>query len=381
LWESVPMPLKTQLHDYHLQNGKVVDFAGFEMPIWYKGIVPETLAVRNQVGIFDVSHMGRAIARGANAEAFLNFVTTNDVSALKPGQAHYTLLCNDRGGIKDDIIVLRLEPERFVVIFNAGNRKKDVDWLKAQAARSDADLIDVSDETALISLQGPKAQATLRKLSKIEPSKVPRFGCAEIEVNGIGCLVSRTGYTGEDGFEILVWKCPTSNPGKAERVWNSLLAGGKEFGIEPCGLGSRDALRLEAGMCLYGNDIDEDISPYEARLGFTVKLTKSDFIGKKALEKQKAEGARLLRIGLKATAQGIPRSGYEIVKDTSAIGKLTSGTFSPTLNLGIAMGYVPREHATEGQTLGIMIRGKRLDAVVTKFPFYPTDKYGWQRKT
>jgi aminomethyltransferase len=325
--------------------------------------------------------MGRAVVQGANAETFLNFVTTNDVSALEPGQSHYTLLCNEKGGIKDDIIVLRLEPDRFVIIFNAGNRKKDMDWLRVQAARSHAELADVSDETALISLQGPKAQATLGKLSKMEPSKVPRFGCVETEVNRISCLVSRTGYTGEDGFEILVWECPTSNPGKAERVWNSLLASGEEFGIEPCGLGSRDALRLEAGMCLYGNDIDEDTSPYEARLGFTVKLTKSDFIGKKALEKQKAEGARLLRIGLKATAQGIPRPGYEIVKDTSAIGKLTSGTFSPTLNLGIAMGYVPREHATEGQTLGIMIRGRRLDAVVTKFPFYSTDKYGWQRKT
>jgi len=375
------MPLNTQLHSYHLQNGKIVDFAGFEMPIWYKGIVPEALAVRNQVGIFDVSHMGRAIAQGANAEVFLNFVTTNDVSALKPGQAHYTLLCNEKGGIKDDIIVLRLEPERFVVIFNAGNRKKDMEWLKTQAARSHADLMDVSDDTALISLQGPKAQATLGRLSKTDPSTVPRFGCVETEVNGTSCLVSRTGYTGEDGFEILVWECPISNPGKAERVWNSLLAGGREFGMEPCGLGSRDALRLEAGMCLYGNDIDENISPYEARLGFTVKLAKSDFIGKHALEKQKAEGTKLLRIGLRATAQGIPRPGYDILKDASAIGKLTSGTFSPTLNLGIAMGYVPREHAIEGETLGIMIRGRRLDAVVTKFPTAPTEKYGWQRKT
>jgi aminomethyltransferase len=374
------MLMKTQLHNYHLQNGKVVDFAGFEMPIWYKGIVPETLVVRNQVGIFDVSHMGRAITQGANAETFLNFVTTNDVSALKPGQAHYTLLCNEKGGIKDDIIVLRVDPERFVIIFNAGNRKKDMDWLRIQAARSSAELADVSDETALISLQGPKAQATLGKLSKMEPSKVPRFGCVEAEINRISCLVSRTGYTGEDGFEILVWECPISNPGKAEHVWNSLIAGGQEFGIEPCGLGSRDALRLEAGMCLYGNDIDEDINPYEARLGFTVKLTKPDFIGRQALEKQKAEGTKLLRIGLKATTQGIPRPGYEILKNTSAIGKLTSGTFSPTLNLGIAMGYVPREHTTEGQTLGIMIRGRRLDAVVTKFPFYPTDKYGWQRR-
>jgi aminomethyltransferase len=375
------MPLRTQLHSYHLQNGKIVDFAGFEMPIWYKGIVPETLAVRNKVGIFDVSHMGRAVTQGSNAEAFLNFVTTNDVSVLKPGQGHYTLLCNEKGGIKDDIIVLRLDSERFVVIFNAGNRKKDMEWLKAQAAQSHANLLDVSDDTALISLQGPSARATLERLSKTDPSTVPRFGCSEMEIDGNSCLVSRTGYTGEDGFEILVWECPISNPGKAEHIWMSLLAVGREFGIEPCGLGSRDVLRLEAGMCLYGNDIDENTSPYQARLGFTVKLAKSDFIGKHALEKQKVEGAKLLRIGLKATAQGIPRPGYEILKDTLAIGKLTSGTFSPTLNAGIAMGYVPREHAIEDKTLGIMIRGRRLDAVVTKFPFYPTDKYGWQRKT
>jgi len=374
------MLLKTQLHKYHQQYGKMVEFAGFEMPLWYKGIIPETLAVRNEVGLFDVSHMGRAIAQGANAEAFLNFVTTNDVSALKPGQAHYTLLCNENGGIKDDIIVLRLEPERFVVVFNAGNRKKDTDWLKAQAVRSHADFTDVSNETALVSLQGPKAQATLEKLSKTDLSKVPRFGCVETEINGVNCLVSRTGYTGEDGFEILVWEASLTSPGRAEDVWNSMLASGEEFGIEPCGLGSRDVLRLEAGMCLYGNDIDENISPYEARLGFTVKLTKSDFIGKVALEKQKAEGTKLLRVGLRATAQGVPRIGYEIVKDANSIGRLSSGTFSPTLNCGIGMGYVPREYAIDGQSLAIMIRERRLDAVVTKFPFYPTDRYGWQRK-
>jgi aminomethyltransferase len=375
------MLMKTQLYEYHIQHGKVVEFAGFEMPIWYKGIVPETLAVRNQVGLFDVSHMGRAIAQGTDAEAFLNFVTTNDVSALKPGQAHYTLLCNEKGGIKDDIIVLRPKQEKFVIVFNASNRKKDMDWLKAQAIRRGADLTNVSDETALVSLQGPRAQATLEELSKTDLSKVPRFGCEETEINGINCLVSRTGYTGEDGFEITVWECPLSSPRKAEDVWNSILASGKEFGIEPCGLGSRDALRLEAGMCLYGNDIDENVSPYEARLGFTVKLAKSDFIGKSALEKEKAEGTKLLRIGLRATAQGVPRAAYEIEKDGKTIGKLTSGTFSPTLNCGVGMGYVPREYATEGQPLEIMIRGRRLDAVVTKFPFYPTDRYGWQRKT
>ncbi len=358
----------------------MTDFAGFEMPIWYRGIVPETLAVRNKVGIFDVSHMGRAMAQGPNAEPFLNYVTTNDVSALRPGQAHYSLMCNQNGGIKDDMVVLRPEPTRFVIVFNAGNRKKDLEWLTTHAQRSNADFRDISDESALISLQGPKARETLQKLTAAQLPPIPRFGCAQTELAGVNCLISRTGYTGEDGYEILVWDSPLANPQRAENVWNSLLASGKEFGIEPCGLGSRDVLRLEAGMCLYGNDIDETVSPYEARLGFTVKLTKPDFIGKKTLEKQKAEGTTRLRVGLKATTHGIPRPGCEIVKDRDTIGKLTSGTLSPTLNGGIGMGYLPREYATEGQPLGIIVRGKRLDSVVTKFPFYDTDKYGWQRR-
>jgi aminomethyltransferase len=374
------MPLRTQLYKYHADHGKLIDFAGFDMPIWYKGIVPETVAVRNQVGIFDVSHMGRAVAQGTKSETFLNFVTTNDVASLKPGQAHYSLLCNENGGIKDDVVLLRLEQTRFVIVFNAGNRKKDVDWLTTQSLRSGADFRDISDETALISLQGPKARPTLQKISKTDLSTLPRFGCTQTELDGIKCVVSRTGYTGEDGYEILVWDSPIAKPETAENMWNLLLASGKEFGIEPCGLGSRDVLRLEAGMCLYGNDIDENINPYEARLGFTVKLTKPDFIGKKALETQKAQGTKLLRIGLKATTQGIPRPGCEIVKDATTIGKLTSGTLSPTLNRGIGIGYVPREYANEGEKLGIMVRGKRVDSVVVKFPFYETEKYGWQRK-
>ena len=374
------MPLRTQLYKYHAEHGKIVDFAGFEMPVWYKGIIPETIAVRNQAGIFDVSHMGRAVAQGPKAEAFLNFVTTNDATSLKPGQAHYSLLCNENGGIKDDVIILRLEPTRFIIVFNAGNRKKDAEWLTTQAQRTGANFTDISDETALISLQGPTAKATLQQLSKADLSTLPRFGCTETEVGGVSCLVSRTGYTGEDGFEVLVWDSPTSDPARAENVWNSMLESGKESGIEPCGLGSRDVLRLEAGMCLYGNDMDENTSPYEARLGFTVKLAKPDFVGKKALEAQKTQGTKLLRIGLKTTTQGIPRPGCEIVKDANMIGKLTSGTLSPTLNCGIGMGYVPREHANEGENLSIMVRGKRLDSVVVKFPFYETDKYGWQRK-
>lgn len=375
------MLLRTQLHRYHVQHGKTTDFAGFDMPIWYKGIIPEALAVRNRVGVFDVSHMGRAMVRGPNAEAFLNFVTTNDINALKPGQAHYSLMCNENGGIKDDIVILRLEPARFIMVPNAGNRKKDLDWLTMHAMRKGAEVRDISDEVALISLQGPKARATLQKLSNEDPSVVPRFGCTQMELDGVNCLVSGTGYTGEEGYEIFVWDSPIARPEKAEHVWDSILASGQEFGIEPCGLGARDVLRLEAGMCLYGNDIDETISPYEARLGFTVKLAKPDFIGKNALTRQKAEGTEHTRVGLRVTDHGIPRPGYEIAKDTKSIGKLTSGTFSPTLNCGIGMGYVPREHAIEGQTLGIMMRGRLVDSVVTKFPFYETDKYGWQRKT
>lgn len=357
----------------------MIDFAGFEMPIWYKGIVPETLAVRERVGVFDVSHMGRGIVQGLDAESFLNHVTTNDVSSLKPAQAHYSLLCNENGGIKDDIIVLRLESDRFVLVFNAGNRQKDINWLSMHAKRNSAEFTNISERTALISLQGPKAMATLRKLSSVDPSFIHRFGCEQAQVSGIDCLVSGTGYTGEEGYEVLVWGSSTTSPERAERVWNSLLESGSEFGIEPCGLGSRDVLRLEAGMCLYGNDMDEDTNPFEARLGFTVKLAKTNFIGKGALARQKSEGPKRLRIGLAATSQGIPRPGCEIVKDTKIIGKLTSGTFSPTLNRGIGMGYVPKEYANEGQKLGIMVRGRPLDSVVIKLPFHKTDKHRWQR--
>jgi len=374
------MPLRTQLYKYHIEHARMFSFAGFEMPLWYKGTVAETLAVRNSVGIFDISHMGRAVVEGENAESLLNFVTTNDVTSLKPGQAHYTLLCNEKGGIEDDVVLFRLERTRFIIVFNAVNRKKDFDWLSRHTQQRGADLRDISDEVTMISVQGPKARATIQALSKTDLSSLPRFGCIATQLDGIDCVVSRTGYTGEDGFETLVWDSRIGSPERAENVWNSLLAIGKEHRVEPCGLGARDVLRLEAGMCLYGNDIDETISPYEARLGFTVKLTKPDFIGKKALEAQKIEGAKRLRIGLKVRPQGIPRSGCEIVKDSENIGKITSGTLSPTLNCGIGMGYVPREYATEGETLRIRVRGKQLDSVVARFPFYQTDRYGWQRK-
>lgn len=373
---------KTQLHRYHVNHARMVEFAGFEMPIWYKGIIPETLAVRERVGIFDVSHMGRGLVEGPNAEPFLNFVTTNDVSSLKTGQAHYSLLCNERGGIKDDIIVLKLKSDRFVVGFNACNREKDVSWLKLNAERVDAEFTNISDQTALISLQGPKARSVFSSISSVDLSSISHFGCVQTKVNESNCLVSGTGYTGEEGFEVLVWDSPITSPEKAENIWSSMLDSGREFGIEPCGLGSRDVLRLEAGMCLYGDDIDESTSPYEARLGFTVRLTKTHFVGKGALLRQKSEVTRRLRVGLAVTSLGIPRAGYEIVKETKTLGKLTSGTYSPTLNRGIGMGYVPREYANHDEKLGIMTRGRVLESVVVKkFPFYPTDKYGWQRKT
>ncbi len=369
---------RTHLHSFHAQNGKIVDFAGFEMPLWYQGIVAETLAVRNNVGMFDVSHMGRVIVSGDEAESFLNYATTNDVSTLRDGQAQYSIICNELGGIKDDILVYRLAQSRFLVVFNAGNRRKDIDWLTGLGKHYRIDFTDVSDSAAMFAVQGPKADAVLRALTGLSLTKIERFSTAHVSVGDAECLVSRTGYTGEDGFEIFVWETPLEKPEKALRVWDSILSAGKNFQIQPCGLGARDLLRLEAGMCLYGNDIDETTTPLEAKLNFAVKLQKAAFVGKEALEEQKSKGPQKARIGLKLLEKGIPRAGQEIEKDKK-IGYLTSGSFSPIVNAGIAMGYVEVGSAKEGEEVGVRIRDRKVVAGISKFPLYDQTKYGWQR--
>jgi len=356
-------------------------FAGFEMPMWYKGIIPEHTAVRNNVGIFDVTHMGRTLISGPEAETFLNHITTNDVSTLTPLSAHYSTICNEQGGIKDDFVLSRLEKEKFLIVYNASNREKDYDWMVKQSRRFDVDIKNVSDNVAMFAVQGPKAEQTLQKISSKDISKTERFKCGWTELAGATTFISRTGYTGEDGFEVFVWDTPLTSPENAVKVWNKVLEAGDEFGIEPCGLGARDTLRLEAGMCLYGNDIDEDITPLEAGLGFVVKLQKGDFVSKDSLVKQKTEGVKRKRVGVRMLEKGIPRPHYEVWKGKERIGRVTSGTLSPTLKCGIAMAYVPPQYSTEGEEVTVKIRDTFVKGKIVKFPFYDPAEYGYQRKT
>ncbi len=372
---------KTHLYKFHKRTGKMTLFAGFEMPLWYKGIIPEHMTVRNKVGIFDITHMGRALIRGPESEAFLNYVTTNDVARLTPLSAHYSTVCNEKGGIKDDFILSRLEPEKFLIVYNATNRKKDYEWLVRHSKSFNAKVEDVSDIIAMFAVQGPKAQKTLQRTADSDLSKIERFKCGWTRLDEVDAFLSRTGYTGEDGFEVFVWDTPLSNPAKAEKVWKAVLEAGKDFGIEPCGLGARDTLRLEAGMCLYGNDIDETTTPLEAGLSFVVKLKKENFIGKDALLKQKTEGVKRKRVGLRMLEKSIPRPNYEVWKNDQMIGRVTSGTFSPVLERGIAMAYVPTEHSVEKSTVMVKIRDKRVKAEVVRFPFYDPSKYGYRRQT
>lgn len=372
---------RTHLHEFHSKSGKIASFAGFNMPIWYKGITTEHLAVRNAVGLFDVTHMGRVLIKGLEAEAFLNFVTTNDVSKLQPLDAHYSTMCNENGGIKDDFVLSRQENDRFFMVYNAANRTKDVRWLLKQArARFKVQVEDVSENVAMFAVQGPKAQDTLQKITSEDISSVTRFKCSWTELAGHQAFISRTGYTGEDGFEVFIWNTPTSNPKRAIDTWEAIVKAGEEYRIEPCGLGSRDTLRLEAGMCLYGNDIDENTTPLEARISFVVKLHKADFIGKQALLNQKTRGIERKRVGLRLLEAGIPRLKHEVFKNSEKTGYVTSGTFSPLFKQGIAMAYIKTEHAILGETVNIKIRDRKVEAKIVKFPFYDTQSYGHTRK-
>ncbi|MFQ6064407.1 MAG: glycine cleavage system aminomethyltransferase GcvT [Candidatus Bathyarchaeia archaeon] len=372
---------RTHLYKFHAENANMTPFAGFKMPMWYKGIIPEHLTVRNGVGVFDITHMGRALITGAEAEAFLNYVTTNDVSSLTPLSAQYSTMCNEKGGIKDDFVLSRLEPDKFFIVYNAANRKKDYEWLLKHSRDYDAEVEDISNNVAMFAVQGPKAEQTLQKVSTEDLTRIGRFKCGWTRIAETKCFISRTGYTGEDGFELFVWDTPLSNPERAVRVWNTILDAGKEADIKPCGLGARDTLRLEAGMCLYGNDIDENTSPLEARLSFVVKLGKDDFIGKDTLLKQKEEGVRRKRIGIRMLKRGIPRPDYEVCKNDEKIGRVTSGTFSPILECGIAMAYVSTEHAKTGENVAVKIRDKLVEGEIVGFPFYDPMKYGYRRKT
>lgn len=356
-------------------------FANFEMPLWYKGIMLEHLTVRNSVGIFDISHMGRIIIEGADSERFLNYLITNDVSKLSPNGAQYSVMCNEKGGIIDDFVIYRLENEKFMMVSNATNREKDYNWLVKNAKGFDVKIDEISDKVAMFAVQGPNAEKTLQKISTEELSKIERFKCESSHLADVKVFLSRTGYTGEDGFEVFIWNAPLTRPDNATKLWNAILNAGRPFRIEPCGIGTRDTLRLEAGMCLYGNDIDENTTPLEAALGFVVKFHKDNFIGKETLLKQKNEGIKRKRVGIQMIDQGIPRASYEIHGDQGEIiGHVTSGSFSPLLKYGIGMAYVPLSYAQEGRIVSVKIRDKLARAKIVSFPFYDVEKYGYKRK-
>ena len=341
-------------------------FAGWSMPVQYEGVVKEHNAVRQAAGVFDVSHMGEIELEGEHALAVVDYLVTNDVKKLVDGQAMYTVACNEQGTILDDLIIYRRAAERILIVCNASNRDKIVAHFR-RAAEGHCSFEDATERTALIALQGPKAFDILRDAQVRQGALgVSPFHFVDTEIAGIPVTMARTGYTGEDGVEIF---CPWQS---AVPVWRALMDAGKAHGLSPAGLGARDTLRLEARLSLYGNDIDETTNPIEAGLGWTVKLDKGDFVGRAALQKVKDEGPSRKMVGFEMTGRGIARHGYPIVDRASGerIGVVTSGSPAPTLGKNIGMGYVPADRAKVGTELGVEIRGKVIDAVVVKTPFY-----------
>ncbi len=357
-------PRRTPLYDTHVRyGGKLVDFAGWELPVQYEGVIAEHKAVREAAGLFDVSHMGEIVFEGEGALGACNELITNDLNHIADGQAIYAGLLNERGGFVDDVICYRFSPTKILICANASNAEKDFAWMKAHAKKG-PDLRDESESWAQLAIQGPKAVGILQKLAKTELSAIAFFHFAEGELDGKPVILARTGYTGEDGFEIFC------RPDDAAPLWEAIVAAGKPDGLVPCGLGARDSLRLEAKLALYGNDIDDETTPLEAGLGWIVKLDKPSFIGKAALEKQKAEGVKRKLVGFTLVERGIPRHGYPVLADGEPVGVVTSGTMSPTLGQPIGLAYVPTDLASVGSTFAVEIRGKPVAAQVVKTPFY-----------
>jgi aminomethyltransferase len=368
--EAAPLK-RTPLYDEHRALGaRLVEFSGWEMPVQYSGILEEHRAVRERAGLFDVSHMGEFRVEGPGALDYLQGLVPNNVSRLGDGQALYTQICNEQGGTLDDLLIYRLGDERYMAVVNAGTMEGDWNWFTKQAAgRSDVTLTNVSDQTGLIALQGPRALEILQPLTETDLSAITYYHFVEGSVAGISCLISRTGYTGEDGFELY---CAS---GDVVALWRKLLEAGAAYGLLPAGLGARDTLRLEAGFCLYGHELDEQTSPLEAGLGWSVKLEKGhDFIGREALVAQKRDGLPRKLVGVELRDRGVPRAGYAILREGAPIGELTSGTIGPTVGKAIGMGYVAPADAAPGTEVAVEIRGKAVPAVIVALPFYKRAK-------
>ncbi|WP_019537739.1 glycine cleavage system aminomethyltransferase GcvT [Proteiniphilum acetatigenes] len=356
----------TPFTDLHIGLGaRMHEFAGYNMPIEYSGIIDEHLTVVNSVGVFDVSHMGEFWVKGPDAVEFLQRVTSNDVSVLKQGKAQYTCFVNEKGGIVDDFIVYHYEPEKYLLVVNAANIEKDWAWCQ-QWNTMGAELENASDHMAQLAIQGPKATATLQKLTDQDLSDIPFYAFTTGRLAGVdNVIISNTGYTGAGGFELYFY------PEYGKKIWDAIFEAGAEYGIKPVGLGARDTLRLEMGYCLYGNDLDDSTTPLQAGLGWITRFAENKpFVGREVLEKEKAEGVSRKLCCFELVDKGIPRHGYEIVNaEDEVIGNVTSGTMSPVLKIGVGMGYVKPEFAKPGTEIYIKVRNRNLKANVVKPPF------------
>ncbi|WP_226527291.1 glycine cleavage system aminomethyltransferase GcvT [Metabacillus niabensis] len=360
---------RTPLFDIYKNYGaKVIDFGGWALPVQFSGILEEHQAVRTKAGLFDVSHMGEVLIEGKDAESFINTLVTNDITKLHINQAQYTAMCYPDGGTVDDLLVYKLKNEKFLLVINASNIEKDVNWMEKHAT-GEVNITNISGDVAQLAIQGPKSESILQKLTEIDLSTIGFFRFEQgVNLDGITeVLVSRTGYTGEDGFELYLAS------DKAKDLWEKLLKIGEEDGLlKPCGLGARDTLRFEACLALYGQELTKDINPLEAGIGFAVKTNKeSDFIGKSALTKEKAIGLNSKIVGIEITGKGIPRHGYKVFTPWEEnVGFITSGTYSPTLKKSLGLALVSANCAEVGTKLKVQIRNNAVDAVVVSTPFY-----------
>lgn len=353
---------KTGFYHKHLENNaNIVEFAGFQMPIQYTSILEEHKRVRTTVGVFDVSHMGEIRISGPKALEYLNYITINNVSKIQVNQAQYTAMCYEDGGMVDDLIVYRFE-DHYLLVVNAANTPKDFKWM-IKNKLDEVTINNVSDEFSQLAIQGKKALNTLQKLTDIDLSSIKFYWFLEGKLAGVRMIISSTGYTGEPGFELYF------NRKYSEAVWDQIMEAGEEFDIAPIGLGARDSLRLEKKYCLYGNDIDSSTNPLEAGLGWITKLDKTDFIGKKKLEKIKDEGIKRKLIGFEVEGRMIPRHGYNIKKNDEIIGSVTSGAFSPVLKKNIGLGYIRIEHAKIDEEIEIENKGRSIPGKIVKTPF------------
>ncbi|WP_053364082.1 glycine cleavage system aminomethyltransferase GcvT [Bacillus sp. FJAT-27251] len=355
---------------YKEYGGKTIDFGGWELPVQFSGIKEEHVAVRTRAGLFDVSHMGEFEVKGPGSLDFLQKMMTNDVSKLKSGGAQYTAMCYENGGTIDDLLIYKLDEDHYILVVNAANIDKDFKWLEDHL-EEEAELKNLSEDMAQLALQGPAAERVLQKLAgDFDLQSIGFFKFQnDVELNGKKALVSRTGYTGEDGFEIYC------NPEDAASLWKEILEAGNEEGVLPCGLGARDTLRFEANLVLYGQELSKDITPLEAGIGFAVKLNKdSDFIGKAALKEQKENSTGRKLAGIEMLDRGIPRHGYPVYRDGNKIGEVTTGTQSPTLKRNIGLALLEAQHTALGTEIEVEIRGKRLKATIAETPFYKREK-------